>query len=77
MPRFFSPLLEEIPQEVARLASELHYQRTPNITIEVLAPISFLPKQIDEIYCIDGNELKFTSIEARNHCTAVHSFRKF
>lgn len=77
MSRFFSSLLEEIPEEVARLASELHYQRTPNITIEVLTPISFSPKQIDEIYCIDGNDLKFTSIEARNHCTAVHSFRKF
>ncbi|MEE7626981.1 hypothetical protein V3O24_12475 [Methylobacter sp. Wu8] len=77
MPRFFSPILAEIPEDVARLASELHYQRTPNITIEVLTPISFSPKQIDELYCIDGNELKFTSIEARSHCTAVHSFRKF
>jgi hypothetical protein len=77
MPRFFSSLLEEIPEEVTRLASELHYQRSQNITIEVLTPISFSPKQIDELYCIDGNELKFTSIEARNHCAAVHGFRKF
>jgi len=77
MSRFFSPLLEEIPEEVARLASELHYQRTPNITIEVLTPISVSPKQVDELYYIEGNELKFTSIEARNHCTAVHGFRKF
>ncbi len=77
MPRVFSFLLEEIPEEVIRLASELHYQRSQNITIEVLTPISFSPKQIDELYCIDGNELKFTSIEARNHCTAVHGFRKF
>lgn len=77
MPRFFSSLLEEIPEEVTRLASELHYQRSQNIAIEVLTPISFSPKQIDELYCIDGNELKFTSIEARNHCTAVHGFRKF
>ena len=77
MPRFFSSLLEEIPEEVIRLASELHCQRTQNITIEVLAPISFLPKQIDELFYIKGNELTFTSIEARNHCTAVHSLRKF
>ncbi|MDO9142161.1 MAG: hypothetical protein Q7U38_17720 [Methylobacter sp.] len=77
MPRFFSSLLEEIPEEVTRLASELHYQRSQNITIEVLTPISFSPKQVDELYYIEGNELKFTSIEARNHCTAAHGFRKF
>lgn len=75
MPRFFSSLLEEIPEEVTRLASELHYQRSQNITVEVLTLIS--PTRIDELYYIEGNELKFTSIEARNHCTAVHSFRKF
>jgi hypothetical protein len=77
MPRFFSSLLEEIPEEVTQLASELHYQRNQSITIEVLTPVSFSPKQIDELYGIEDNELRFTSIEARNHCTAVHSFRKF
>ncbi|EIC27881.1 hypothetical protein [Methylomicrobium album] len=77
MPRFFSSLLEEIPKEVTQLASELHYQRNQSITIEVLTPVSFSPKQIDELYGIEDNELRFTSIEARNHCTAVHSFRKF
>lgn len=76
MPKFVTTLLEEIPEEVARLASELHFQRTPNITIKVLTPTSISPKQIDELFSIEGNELKFTSIEARNHCTAVHSFRK-
>jgi hypothetical protein len=74
MPRLFSSLHEETPEEVALLASELHYQRTQNITIEVLTP---LPKQIGELYYIEGNELKFTSIEARNHCTAVYILRKF
>lgn len=76
IPRFFSFLLEEIPVEVARLASELHCQRTQNLTIEVLTPIYFSPQKIDELFYIEANELIFTSIAARNQCTAVHSFRK-
>lgn len=76
-PSFFGSILEEIPEKVARLASELHSQRTQNIAIEVLNPISFSPKRIDGLFYIEGTELIFTSIAARNHCTAVYSFRKF
>lgn len=77
MPRFFSSLIEEIPVEVARLASELHCQYPKNFTIKVLKPITFSPKKIEELYRIEANELTFISVEARNHCTAVHSSRKF
>ncbi len=73
----FDLKFEEIPEEIIRLASELHSQRTQSLVIEIPDPGSFSVKQINELFDIEGNELKFFSIEARNHCTAVHSFRKF
>jgi hypothetical protein len=77
MPRFFSALLEEIPSEVARLAFDLHCQHPRNLSIEILNPITISSPQLDELFRIEGNELIFISVEARNHFTAVHSFRKF
>jgi hypothetical protein len=76
IPTIFDSITEEIPEEVIALAFELHNQRTQNIAIEVLDPISFSSKQIDDLFYIKDSELIFTSIAARNHCTAVHSFRK-
>jgi hypothetical protein len=76
MPKFFSPLLKEIPEEVARLAYELHCRNTQNLTAEILVPLSLSPAQTDDLFSIKNNELIFSSIAARNHCTAVHSFRK-
>lgn len=75
IPPFFD-YLEEIPKDVGRLASELHCQRTQNIALEVLSPNSFSPEQIDGLFIIKNDELSFTSLAARNHCTAVNSLRK-
>lgn len=77
MSRFFSALLEEIPSEVARLAFDLHCQHTSNLSTEILNPIPISSTQFDEFFCIETNELTFVSVEAKNHCAAVHSFRKF
>lgn len=77
IPTFFDSIPEEIPKEVTRLAFELHSQRTQNTTIEVSDQISFSPGQIDDLFFIKDSELIFTSIAARNHCAAVHCFRKF
>lgn len=77
IPIFFDSIIEEIPEEIARLAFELHSQRTQSITIEVSDQISFFPGQIDDLLYIKDTELIFTSIAARNHCAAVHCFRKF
>lgn len=77
IPKFFDSTPEEIPEEVTRLAFELHSQRTQNIIIEVSNQISFSPRQIDDLFFIKDFELIFTSIAARNHCSAVHCFRKF
>lgn len=68
---------EDIPEEISKLASELHHRRTDCLVIEVINPDLLSIQQIEELYCIEGKELKFFSLEARNHCTAVHSFRKF
>lgn len=74
----FDLKFEEIPEEITRLAFELHSRRTMDLVIEI-SNSDFLSKKyiIDELFYIEGSELKFFSIEARNHCTAVHSFRKF
>jgi len=77
MPRFFSDLLEELPSEVARLAFDLHCQCPRNLSIEILNPITILSTQVDDLFRIETNELIFVSVEARNHCAAVHSYRKF
>lgn len=77
MPRFFSALLEEIPAEVARLAFDLHCQHPRNLSIEILNPMTISSSQVDELFRIENNELIFISVEARNHCTAVHSYRMF
>lgn len=71
----FNSRPEEIPENIAKLASELHYQRTKSTAIDISLPFSI--KQIDGFFCIEGRELIFTSIEARNHCTAINSLRKF
>ncbi len=73
----FNAKLEEIPHEVLRLAFELHSQRTDKISIEALDTTSFASPEISEICHIEGNELIFTSLAARNHCTAVHCLRDF
>lgn len=77
IPIFFDLIIEEIPEEIARLAFELHGQCTQSITIEVSGQIPFSPGQIDDLLYIQDSELIFTSIAARNHCAAVHCFRKF
>lgn len=70
--------LDEIPEEITRLASELHSRRTMDLVIEISNPDSHSKKHIiDGFFCIEDSELRFISIAARNHCTAVHSFRKF
>lgn len=73
----FHLIFEDIPEEISKLASELHHRRTDCLVIEVVNPDLLSMQQIEELYCIEGKELKFFSIEARNHCAAVHSFRKF
>lgn len=77
IPIFSDLIIEEIPEEIARLAFELHGQRTQSITIEVSGQILFSPGQIDDLLYIKDSELIFTSLAARNHCAAVHCFRKF
>lgn len=77
IPIFFDSIIEEIPEEIARLAFELHSQRTKGIAIEVSGQISFSSGQIDDLLYIKDSELIFTSLAARNHCAAVHCFRKF
>ena len=77
IPIFFDSVIEEIPEEIARLAFELHSQRTKGIAIEVSGQISFSPGQIDDLLYIKDSELIFTSLAARNHCAAVYCFRKF
>jgi len=76
-PTFFDWIFEKIPEEVTNLAFELHSQRTQNIAIEVLDSTSILFKQIDGLCQIKDTELLFTSIAARNHCTALRCFRQF
>jgi len=77
IPTFSDRIFEKIPEEVTKLAFELHSQRTENITIEVLDSTSIPFKQIDGLYQIKDTELLFTSIAARNHCTALCRFRQF
>lgn len=74
---YFNTKFEDIPHEVSRLAFQLHSQRTDKISIEALDTTSFASPEISEICHIEGNELIFTSLAARNHCTAVHCLRDF
>lgn len=73
----FDLKFEEIPEEITRLAFELHSRRTMDLVIEI-SNSDFLSKKhiIDELFYIEDSELRFVSIAARNHCTAVYSFRK-
>ena len=74
----FEEIPEEIPEEIARLASELHSRRTMDLVIEISNSNSHSKKHIsDGFFYFEDSELRFISIAARNHCTAVHSFRKF
>lgn len=73
----FDLKFEDISEEISRLASELHHRRNDCLVIEVVNSDSLSMQLIEELYYIEGSELKFFSIAARNHCTAVHSFRKF
>jgi len=73
----FDLISEEIPEEITRLASELHSRRTMDLVIEISNPDSLSKKQIDGLFYIKGSELSFFSIAVRNHCTAVRCFRKF
>ncbi len=73
---FFKISLDAIPEQITRLASELHSQCTHSLTIKIPDPDSLSVKHVHEFFDIERNELKFFSIEARNHCTAVYSFRK-
>lgn len=73
----FDLKFEDIPEEISRLASELHHRRNDCLVIEVVNSDSLLIQKIEELYYIKSSGLNFFSIAARNHCTAVHSFRKF
>lgn len=70
-------LLDEIPSEVTKLASELHIRRTTDLSIAIPLTVGFQPTHIDGLFTVNGNELIFGSLEARNHCAAINSFRKF
>ena len=74
---YFKTKSSEIPLEVSRLAFELHSQRTNKISIQALGTFAFASPEISEICHIEVNELIFTSLSARNHCTAVHCLRDF
>ncbi len=73
MPVLFSFPIEDIDIEVASLASELHCKNSENLTISISTINNY--HHVSQIFSIIQNELIFTSIMARNHCTAVHSFR--
>ncbi|MBS0424389.1 MAG: hypothetical protein JSR71_08195 [Proteobacteria bacterium] len=72
----FDLKFEEIHEEITRLASELHSRRTMDLVIKISNPGSLSKKHIDGLFYIEGSNLSFFSIAARNHCTAVHSFQK-
>ncbi|MCC7091755.1 MAG: hypothetical protein IT524_07345 [Nitrosomonas sp.] len=73
----FDLKFEEIPEDISRLASELHSRRTMDLVIEISSS-DFLSEKhiIDGLFYIEDSELRFISIAARNYCTAVHSFQK-
>lgn len=73
----FDLQLDVVPVQVAKLAFELHCQDTQDLRIELTNPSIISPQKIDELFYIEANQLIFKSIAARNHCTAVNSFRKF
>ncbi|OAI26775.1 MULTISPECIES: hypothetical protein [Methylomonas] len=73
----FDLQLDVVPVQVAKLAFELHCQYTQELIIELTNPSTISPQKIDELFYIEANQLIFKSIAARNHCTAVNSFRKF
>jgi hypothetical protein len=76
MPKITIPFRDEIPSEATKLASELHNQRISNLSIEIPSTVVLKLAHIDEVFTVNGNELVFCSLEARNHCAAINSFRK-
>lgn len=76
MLKIIIPFQDEIPPEVSKLATVLHNLRTNNLSIEIPKIIDLQLIHINGLFTVNGNELKFGSLEARNHCTAINSFRK-
>lgn len=77
MSKIIIPIQYEIPAEIAKLASQLHNQHTNSLSIEIPLTFDFQPTHIDGLFTVNGDELIFSSLESRNHCTALNSYRIF
>lgn len=62
---------------VGRLALELHYQRSENLTIEDDSAL-YIDDDAQEppLWTVQGNRLLFSSLSARNQCAALQFYRE-
>lgn len=66
-----------VPDGVGRLALELHYQRSGNLTVEDDSAL-YLEDDAQEppLWTVQGNLLQFSSLSARNQCAALQFYRE-
>lgn len=73
----FDGLMDSIPKEIGQLATMLHEQRCDRLSIEYSGPQQ-LTSDLGQYDCwvVKGNQVEFSSLDARNHCVAVHAYRE-
>lgn len=66
-----------MPDGVGRLALELHYQRSENLTVEDDSAL-YLEDDVQEppLWIVQGSLLQFSSLSARNQCAALQFYRE-
>lgn len=68
-------LPEHIPIEICDLANQLHGKRGLDLTIEIPPKINSKTMESGDLWEIGSNILKFKSLQARNHCTAIYRLK--
>lgn len=61
--------------EIGQLASLLHHQKSNLLTIESDSPFSNAPPP-SSFWVTTDREVQFSSLEIRNECVAIHTFRE-
>lgn len=73
----FSAYETSVPVAVGKLASSLHANRSVDLAIDCRAVASGLSDSMSQgLWQIVGDQIEFSSLKARNQCSAVDAFRE-
>lgn len=64
-----------VPELIGRLALKLHNQRGENLSIESCEIAQMDCRSQSDLWDIQGGQLLFSSLSARNHCAALQFYR--